>query len=286
MLHRMLRPAPEHLYWRGASEGAAQVRWLGAAGFTVTAAQRTLALDPYLSRPGPWTLLTAPLVPDAQTLAAQIPCCDAVLVGHTHFDHALDAPLLAQQTGARLVGSMDLACLAQAAGVQADQVVACAGLEEVELPGGVAVPLPTRHGRVYFGRVPLPGRIRTPPAWPPRMKAMPHGQVFTWWVRWQGLTLAHVDSADYNTALLQGRQVDLLCLCAIGRRHRRGYTDEILRALRPRWVVACHWEDFFAPFGAEARQLPGVDLPGFVEEIRRAGAEPVVLRPGATLGLS
>lgn len=285
MLHHLLRPAPEALFWTGPERGAVELRWLGAAGFALRAGQRTLAIDPYLSRPGPRALLTRPLQPDTTRLRAELPQCDVVLVGHTHFDHALDAPTLALQTGARLVGSTDLAWLARAAGVPQEQVVPCAGLEEVELPGGRAIPLPSRHGRVYLGRVPLPGRITAPPAWPPRLRSMPHGQVFTWWVEWQGLRLAHVDSADYDTALLQGRSVDLLCLCAIGRRHRPGYTEEILRALRPRWVVACHWEDFFAPFGAPARQLPAVDLPGFVQEIRRAGAEPVVLRPNGVMGL-
>jgi hypothetical protein len=50
-------------------------------------------------------------------------------------------------------------------------------------------------------------------------------------------------------------------------------------------VVACHWDWFFLPFGAEQRLLPGVDLPGFVREVRAAGAEPVVLPFDGTLGL-
>jgi hypothetical protein len=49
-------------------------------------------------------------------------------------------------------------------------------------------------------------------------------------------------------------------------------------------VIPCHWDDFTLPWGAPARQLPGVDVEGFVEEIRAAGSRAVVLGLGQTWG--
>lgn len=280
-----MRRVDPGLFWRGATEGAATLRWLGVAGFALTVRQRTLILDPYLSRGGARATLTRPLVPDEALLARELPHADAVLVGHAHYDHSLDAPAVCRNTGATLYGSSAVANIGRAYGLPEHQLVACQGHEQLRLPGGEAVPLPSRHGRVYFNRVTLPGDIPRPPPWPPRMGDLRHGQVFTWWVDWQGLRLMHVDSADYDSALVKGRPVDVLCLCAIGRRYRPGYTEEIIQATRPRLVVACHWEGFFSPFGSAPRTLPGVALAGFVEEIRRAGASAAVLEPGGSVGL-
>ncbi|MCB9758931.1 MAG: MBL fold metallo-hydrolase [Alphaproteobacteria bacterium] len=279
------RPMPDGLAWQGPSEGGHVLRWLGAAGFAVRAGQRTVLIDPYLSRFSLLATATRPLVPDEPLLARELPQADAVLVGHAHFDHALDAPAVCRHTGARLYGSRSTANIGRAYGLPEDQLVTCEGMEELDLGWGRAVPLPSRHGRVYFGRTPLQGDIEAPPRWPPRYRALRHGKVFSWWLEWQGLSIVHIDSADYDTALMQGRRADVLCLCAIGRKYRPGYTAEIIAALKPGWVVACHWEDFFAPLSAPPRQLPAVDLPGFVEEIRACGADPVVLRPGQRMGL-
>jgi len=47
--------------------------------------------------------------------------------------------------------------------------------------------------------------------------------------------------------------------------------------LKPKVVIACHWDYLFTAYDEPPRLLPGVDLSGFMTEIRRAGAEPVVL---------
>lgn len=279
-------PAPTELYWQGPTQGANTLRWLGAAGFALEVDQRTLLFDPYISRPSLWrTLGGGRLAPDLPRIHAAVPKAEAVLVGHAHFDHALDAPAVCAHTGATLYGSRATAMIARAAGLPEEQVVSCEGGETLTLPAGQAIPLRSRHGKALLGRVPFPGDILHPPSWPPRAWELRHGQVFNWWVRWGELRVVHVDSADYDTANFQGRQADLLCLCAVGRQYRRGYTAEIIAALRPKVVVACHWEDFFAPPGAAARVLPGVDLPGFVAEIRAAGSEAVVLPVGGAMGM-
>ena len=86
-----------------------------------------------------------------------------------------------------------------------------------------------------------------------------------------------IDSADFIDRELQGQRADVLCLCAIGRKYRPGYVRSAVELLNPRYVVACHWDWFFTPYPDEPRLLPGVDLPGFVREVRAAGAEALVL---------
>ena len=43
------------------------------------------------------------------------------------------------------------------------------------------------------------------------------------------------------------------------------------------WVLPCHWDLFTTPIEDEPLLLPGVDVPGLLDEIRAAGSEPILL---------
>jgi hypothetical protein len=60
----------------------------------------------------------------------------------------------------------------------------------------------------------------------------------------------------------------------------------VVKALKPRWIIPCHWDWFFTPYGRPPPLLPGVNLPGLLDEIRNAGAKPVLLPVGGTFLLS
>lgn len=284
---RMLTAFDDRWAWRGAwpERPRLALTFLGTAGFTVEAAGRTVVLDPFLTRPSLWATATAPLVSDQATVARHVPRADDVFVGHAHHDHVLDAPGLCLRTGARLIGSPDVCQVGRAAGVPEAQLVETRG-REVLASGPLSVRgVPSRHGKVYFGRVTLPGTIDVPPAWPPRLREFRHGLVLNWHLEAPGASLVHVDSADFLEEELRGLRCDVLCLCAIGRAARPGYVADAVALLRPRYVIPCHWDWFFTPFEAPPRLLPGVDLPGMVRDIAAAGATPVVLPFGGRFAL-
>jgi L-ascorbate metabolism protein UlaG (beta-lactamase superfamily) len=254
-----------------------ELAYLGTAGFVLRTGEHTLALDPYVTRAGVAELLRGPLVPDSARVVRYFPQVNDVLVGHAHYDHVLDAPLICQLTGARLIGSRAVCMVGQAAGLPHTQLVSTAGREDIESGPFVVRGLPSRHGKVLLGRVPFPGDITRPPRWPARAWELRHGLVLNWLVRTRSFTLVHVDSADFVREELEGLSADVVCLCAVGRRYRPRYVEEIVRALRPRWVVPCHWDTMITPLDEEPQLLPGVDLPGMFDEIVRAGAEPLLL---------
>lgn len=271
----------EPLYTRDPGEGERQLTFLGTAGFVVAAAGHTIVLDPYLTRPSLRDTLFRPLVPDERLLRREIPVAHDVLVGHAHHDHALDAPAVARITGARVHGSTAVANLCRGYGLPEAQIHVVSAAEGAFACGPHRVtPLPSRHGKALLGRVPLPGDIPRPPPWPPRLRDLRHGDVHNWHLDLGGTSLVHVDSADFLDETFTGRDCDVLCLCAVGRQYRQDYTRRALELLRPRVVVPCHWDDFTLPHDAAPRQLPGVDVESFVEEIRAGGAAPVVLGLG------
>ncbi len=280
LLQYLCPPAPEPT--RDPGSGPRRLTFLGTAGFVVEIPGRTLVLDPYLSRPGLLATAFTRLASNEALLSEVIPVADDVLCGHSHHDHALDAPALCRLTGARLIGSRATLNLGRAAGLPESQLV----LADGPVPCGpcTATPIRSLHGKAVLGRVPLPGDIPVPPPWPPRVWELRHGDVYLWHLDLAGVSVLHVDSADFHAddlrAFVGDRPVDVLCLCAVGREYRRDDTREIVGIARPRVVVPCHWDDFTLPWGTPARQLPGVDVASFQSEIRAAGSEPVVLGLG------
>lgn len=288
----LLRKCDPAIYYRDPVEAghALRMRYLGTAGFVLEAAQHTLVVDPYVTRASLRRTLSQRLRPDLSRIRRIIPKADDVLVGHAHYDHVLDAPALCQHTGARLIGSTAVAMCGRAAGLPESQIVETNGGEDIQTGPGRVRGLRSRHGRVYFNRVSLPGDITSPPSWPPRFNKLRHGQVLNWYVELGGVRIVHVDSADFfadefRSLDLDERGIDVLCLCAIGRAYRPRYVQEAVATLRPRCVVACHWDLFSTPYEREPYLLPGVDLPGFVREVERAGSRPIVLPLDGEVGV-
>ena len=258
-----------------AREEGLRLTYLGTAGFILEGASRTVVLDPYLSRPGLWRTFFASLRPDTELIRRIVPRADEVLIGHAHYDHILDAPDLCRQTGARLIGSRSTMMVGRAAGLPAHQLVETAGREDIACGDWTVRGLPSVHGKL-LGRIPFAGDIEREPHWPPRVAELRHGLVLNWIVKTRGLTVAHIDSADFIEEELAGQRCDVLCLCAIGRKARPGYVQDAVRLLRPRWVVPCHWDTMITPLEAEPDMIPGVDLPGFLREIEATGAVPLL----------
>ena len=267
-------------------DAAWAIDYHGVAGFTIRSEQTTVVLDPFVTRPGLFASAFKRLTVNVGLVQDVFPVADAVACGHSHHDHILDAPAVCSHTGAQFIGSPDAANVARAAGVPESQIIETLGREDIAIRSAILHGIPSRHGRVYANRVPLPGFIPTPPPWPPRIWDLRHGLVLNWGVHVGGVRVVHIDSADFIDEEFDGMQADVVCLCAIGRKHRPHYVQAVVDALRPKWIIPCHWDWFFTPYGAPARLLPGVDLPGFLDEIRDAGVTPVPLNIGARFALS
>ena len=90
------------------AHGALRATFLGTSSILFEDGQTSLMSDGFFSRP-PLTeaLGTAPK-PDRVKKALQrigVTKLDAIFTGHSHYDHAMDAPLVAKMTNACLLGS-------------------------------------------------------------------------------------------------------------------------------------------------------------------------------------
>ena len=146
MFRRLLGLAPPDPDWFNSpllppSDRALELTYLGTAGFVLSAAERTVVLDPFVTRhPLGHLLGNKPLPSDPALVRRLIAKADDVLIGHAHFDHILDAPTLCQQTGARLVGSRATCMVGRAAGLPEAQLVETRAVKTLPAaPGRCAV---------------------------------------------------------------------------------------------------------------------------------------------------
>jgi L-ascorbate metabolism protein UlaG (beta-lactamase superfamily) len=267
------------LFTRGSFPESMSVRikYLGTAGFVFESEGHTIVVDPYVSRPSVRKTLTQRLQPDIARIHSYIPRADHVLIGHAHHDHMLDAPALCKATGAQMIGSRSACNVARSAGLDESLLREVRGRETLSCGPHSVTALPSRHGKVFLGRVLFPGAIPSVPEWPLRAWQFRHGQVFNWHLQLGAVGVVHIDSADFLEHELANVRADILCLCAAGRQYRPDYVRRAIELLRPKVVIPCHWDVFTTPIEAPAVLLPGIDLPGLVQEIAQLGARPVVL---------
>jgi L-ascorbate metabolism protein UlaG (beta-lactamase superfamily) len=277
------RPKPDLRPRGSVSDAPVTVRWLGTAGHVVTTRKTTLLLDPFLTRPPLASVAFRPLAPDEAAIRRHVPTkVDAILCGHSHFDHLLDAPFIARMTGARLVGSRSTCAFARAAGVPDERLVMVPPAGTTLRVGDVEVRfVASRHGAfVPMLGVPFPGEVTAPPALPARAHAYRMGGAFGVLLKTDaGVSIYHNGSADLVDAELAGLSADVLLVGLAGRYATPNYLARLGSALSPGLIVPTHHDAFFAPLERGVHLLPKIDLDGFVAETRRSVPKATVITP-------
>jgi L-ascorbate metabolism protein UlaG (beta-lactamase superfamily) len=118
------------------------IEWLGCATFRLTRGEHVFFLDAYIDR--------VAAAPRTGMAVADVDRADAILVGHSHFDHLWGAERIALATSATVIGSHETVRLLRDAGVPEAQCRAVAGGERVRLADGVtARVLPSQHSCIW-----------------------------------------------------------------------------------------------------------------------------------------
>lgn len=284
-LFRPFAPRREHQPRGSGKDAQVTLRWLGTASHVVSTAATTVLIDPFVSRPGFTALATRRLVPDEGAIARWIPeKVDAIVCGHSHYDHVLDAPRIAKLRGAKLIGSRSTCLWGRAAGVPDAQLVEVPAAGGVVQVGDVEIELvPSRHGKAVLGRVPLPGEVKELPIAPSgRIFHYRMGGAYGVLVRAGGLSIYHNGSADLIDAELVGKKADVLLACLAGRKGTERYLPRLVDALAPKLIIPTHHDSFFAPLEEGPRLLPFIDVEGFISEAHVYAKQASVIAMGYT----
>jgi L-ascorbate metabolism protein UlaG (beta-lactamase superfamily) len=245
------------------------VEWLGVSGYRLAYEGKSLYVDPYVSRvPLRNLLLRRPTLPKATALDRYLPATDdavGVLVGHTHFDHAVDAPAVARRFGCRVFGSSSLVHLMALHGLE-HLAVEVAPYRPYELGPFEVSFVPSAHSKLILGlAVPYAGELTCEQLDGLAPGAYRCGEVWGIRIEVAGIALYHQGSANLIDGAIRKGDVDVFLAGIAGRGFTRDYWARILPKLDPKVIVPTHYDNFFTPLDermdliarAKLAELPG-----------------------------
>ncbi|MCO4770662.1 MAG: MBL fold metallo-hydrolase [Deltaproteobacteria bacterium] len=287
--HRNDSSAAAGTNWRDSNQAlppGLTLQWLGTAGFAITYEGTTLVTDPFLSRaPFGHVARGRPLTIDPALAPTFVPRCDAVLMGHTHFDHALDTPAIAKATGCTVYGSASMTHYMGLHGLS-DQAVTVEPKTPYEVGPFVVRFIPSVHSKLMLGlSIPQGGELTCDSCAHMTHKDFHCGQVWGIHIEVAGTSLYHMGSCDLLDDEVD-RTAEWFLAGIAGRGSTPRFWERVLKKVQPKVLIPHHYDNFFLPLGEEMGFSLNVNYGSMLTEVRRVDPDlPVVsLDPLQTVG--
>ncbi len=245
-----------------------RVTFLGVSTLLFRDATAAVLIDGFFTRPGLVRTALGKIEPDAARIDAALRMAgiehlDAVVTGHSHYDHAMDAADVASRTGAVIVGSESTANIARGRDFPEDRIRVVRGTDSVSFGDLTVTLVPSRH----FPHGQAMGELTEPLAAPARATAYLEGGSFSIFVERAGHAAMVQSSAGYVEGALAGRKADVVFLGIglLGTRdaaYRDAYWRETVAAVGAKRVIPIHWDDF-----TRGLEQPLVALPFLLDRV-------------------
>jgi L-ascorbate metabolism protein UlaG (beta-lactamase superfamily) len=257
-----------------------ELEWLGVSGYRMTYEGHTLLIDPYVSRV-PLTALIkrTPAMPDHALIERYVasPSNTAgILIGHTHFDHAVDAPAIARRLNTCAYGSRSLAQLMRLHG-EGERAVVVQPYARYDLGPFTVSFTPSAHSKLVLGlAVPFDGELTCDHLDGLNAGAYRCGEIYGILIEVAGTSFYHQGSANLLDDAIRARGVDFFLAGVAGRGFTKRYWQRILTRLQPHTIVPTHYDDFFRPLEAPMGLTTNVHLARIPDEIAAVSQDFVV----------
>ena len=249
-----------------------EIKWLGTAGFQISTGQDVFLTDPYLSR-NPQALPRQDLTPSDLCPASR------VFISHGHFDHILDVPPIARQTGAHIYCAETTAESLIRNGVDEQKIKPVSSDEAV-------FKFPEFSAQAFFSdhvRFDLPLVLDTLKnihvrffRYLPLFRNFPCGQVLSWRFHLENRIIQFFGSAGSSPAELEklgALPMDILMIPLQGHSDICRIGLDYVRCLKPAVVIPHHYDDFFPPISKT------VDIRGFIDGVKKHHPKTKVIIP-------
>ncbi len=249
-----------------------ELRWLGVAGYRLAYEGKVIYIDPYVSRvPLRAVLSRRPALADRvlhdRLLGAERGEVVGILLGHTHFDHAVDVPALTARWNTTAYGSRSLRTLMALHGI-VDRAVEIVPQHEYQLGPFEVTFVPSLHSKLLLGyRVPADGELSCEHLDGLSPRAYRCGDIYGIRIKVGGTVLYHQGSANLVDEFVPRGGVDIFLAGIAGRSFTPDYWARILPRLEPKVVVASHFDDFFRAADAPLGFSLNVNLTALPDEI-------------------
>lgn len=241
--------------------GAVTVRYTGTATLVFSDGETKWATDGWFTRPSLFKFFSGGIEPDVAAVEEglrrnQIDRLAAVFPVHSHYDHAMDAPLVAERTGALLLGSESTANIGRGWGLPEEQIQVVEHLKPVAVGQFTLTPIESRHFQFPDANT-AAAALEDPKIHEP---LVPPVGVFDYRLgKAYAIHVAHplgswliVGSAGYVEGLLDGFRADLVFLGTGGLGgqtldYQEAYWRESIGTTQPARIIPIHWDSLTAP---------------------------------------
>lgn len=239
--------------------GDVRVTFAGVSTLYISDGTTGIMVDGFFSRPGVMSVIMGEVGPDEDKIddalaRLNVSKLDAIFPVHAHYDHAMDTPVVAQKTGAVMLGDKSSLMIARGVNLAEDRLIAIEVGKSYQFGAFDLRFLETAHAPVPTQAAMSP-EIDAPLVPPADAFAYPTGQP------WSAL-IGHTDgngvrkqmlvqgSAGFVENNLQGAKVDAVFLGTGGlgsqdEARREQYWKEIVTLPDAARVYPTHWDDFF-----------------------------------------
>lgn len=255
-----------------------QLTWLGVSTLVISDGETQLLTDPFVSRPRlAAVLLNQRLHPDESAVKSWVKRLglenlNAMLVGHSHYDHIQDVGAFGRHTRAMLIGSATSIQIGLGHGIPEQRSLQIQPGEAIRIGEFEILFIASRHAGATGGR-PL-GDVDSPLQPPARASDYKQGGSYSILFRHPQGTLLYHGSAGFVAGALTPYSADVVLLGIALLPDLETYLREVVDAVGAHTVLPVHWDDFTRPLDEPLEPLPFiVDIPAFLNQTRELRPE-------------
>lgn len=185
----------------------------------------------------------------------------AIFVSHSHHDHVMDAPYVANKCGAMIYGSSSALNVARGGNVPEEKLKEFKA-EDVFTVGDYKIKvLKSLHSKPTILNNDLGQTIDKPLVQPAKLRDYKEGGSYDFYVEHSGKRYLIRPSFNYIEGQLDGYTADVLFLGVAGlakadEETEKKFCAETVGKVHPQIVIPLHWDNFFSPLDEPVKGMP------------------------------
>lgn len=245
--------------WEG--EPGISVTYFGASTILISDEKTSILIDGFFSRPSWSRLVFRRISPDVDRITEALACCakdvDVIFVSHSHHDHAMDVGVVAERTGADVVGSASVGAIARAASGAQINFLPTNDRQEHKYGEFLITTFETPHSEPTS----YVGNLNPAFSYPARVSDFRADVNYSFLVHHPLLRVLVVPSANFQFGALRDVETDVSMISIGGVSTKEadffeGYWREAVKERGAKLIIPIHWDDFSEPISSELPALP------------------------------